>query len=304
MATIGIAAYAIRARLKRTSDPLYLGTLSPPGGLHGIVKGFLGSLKKTHARDEESQLLQRVIRLDTDVDSCWGLLESGEYGFEAKGVDINTLKPSYKRKSQDAELIPFYFRLYLPSANDTGIMLLQRHGPRGVFHSFSSALRDFVGQKLPDHALDITRLVPAEVLGELLKGGVRAVEITTYKVPTDIADKYRFLGNLQKAGTVTVEFKAKKKAYLFPPSWLKRITTGQTKVVELPVDLGPGRIRLKVDYHGKTRVVDLSSPETIAPYTDATDDLDIQDSGHPSYESVDSYCTDLLRELLEQLGKA
>ncbi len=303
MATIGIAAYALRIRLKRTDDPLYLGAVDAPhGGLYSHVKKFFESLQKKHAHDALSQLLQRVVQLDSNADSLWGLIESGEYGYAAEGIDVQTLKHSYERKALDAEMIPFYFRIYLPAQNDMGVMLLERHGTRGIFHALSGALRDYVQEKLPDHVLELTRLVPAEVMSELLKGGVRAIQITTYRVPSDIADKYRFLGNLSNAGTVTVEFKAKKKAFLFTPQWLKRITEGRAKIIELPADLGPGRILIRVDYRGKSRTVDLGHLETIAPYVDATAELNMR-SGHPTFASIDGYCAELLGELLAQLGR-
>jgi hypothetical protein len=303
VATIGIAAYALRVRLRRTDDPLHLGTVDEPhGGLYSHIKRFFESLQKAHD-DAASQLLQRVVQLDSDADTVWGLVESGEYGYAAEGIDVKTLKHSYKRKPLDAELIPFYFRIYLPAQNDMGIMLLERHGPRGIFHALSSVLRDYLKEKLPDHVLDLTRLVPAEVMSELLKGGVRAIQITTYRVPSDIADKYRFLGNLRNAGTVTVEFKAKKKKFLFKPQWLKAITGGKARILELPADLGPGRIHIQVDYRGKSRTIDLANLETIAPYVDATSELKLK-SGHPTYKSINGYCVDLLEELLTQLGKA
>ena len=50
-------------------------------------------------------------------------------------------------------------------------------------------------------------------------------------------------------------------------------------------------------------MIDLADPSSIAPYIDATDDLEFEDSGHPRFESIDAYCVRLLGELLAQLGR-
>lgn len=305
MKTIGIATYSLRVRTKRGADYELLGNVDRRYNLADLLDQFLSSITNAQTVDEEAQIVLQATRHNRQEEELWGLLDSGEYGFAAQGVDVKTRNPSYTRNPTDAETIPFYYRAYLPKLGDLGLILLQRHGPRGVFTAFSHGFRQFFQEQLPDHVLEINRVVPAEVVRHLTDGQIRSIQVIAHSLPTDITDKLRFLGNRKEIGTFVIEAKAKKKKFLPVPTWLKRIRQGTTQVVELPTELreSDATVRIRVDYNGTTRTIDLSDPANIAPYINATEHLQIDPSGHPRFESIDSYAQQLIQELLQQLGR-
>lgn len=299
LATIGIAAYTLAVREKRDTQHLVLGNL-PFGGFHSVLGEFFDSLKKDQVPDDENKLLQSLLRHDRDDGTfthC-GILESGEYGFEAKGIDTKTLKQSYHRRAQDAEMLPFYFAVRAPDEHDGAVVLLQRHGPHGIYAAFKSALYRFCEKRLPKYHLDFGHLVPAEVVAQLKEGGVRSIKVTAYKVPEDMADELKFLGNHPDPGTFSVEIKAKRDGFLHDPGWLKK-----SRAIVIPDSWGQGKVEVKVSYNGKNRIVALNNPANISPYVDATAELEIEASGHPSYDSIHKYCGGLMKDLLTQLGR-
>jgi hypothetical protein len=304
--TIGIATYTCRIRAKRSEDYEPLGGIGGHHSLLELLAGYLESISGAHAVDETTQLVLQAARTTRDEGTLRGLLNGGEYGYAAEGFSIRSRRSTYRRTPEDAEVIPFYYRAFLPALSDIGILVLQRYGQFGVFTSFSKGFKSFLEHSLPDHVLEINRLVPAEVVRHLTDGDIRAIQVIAHSLPTDITDKLRFLGNRQDIGTFVIEAKAKRDHFLTPPAWLRRIREQRARVVELPIELdgSDATIRLRVEYDGTTRVIDLNDPSNLAPYINATDEITLEPSGHPQFDSIDSYCTTLLAELLQQLGRA
>lgn len=305
MKSIGVATYTIRLRPKRGTEYELLGEFDGRTSLRKFLHGFLRSLETSHANDELNKHLLRARGVMEDESDLRGFLDAGEYGFGAEGVNVQTLAKSYKRKADDAELIPFYLRFHLPDANDTGLLLLQRFGAQGVFHSLTEQLQQYFRDRHPDYILEMNRLVPIEMLKHLLDGQLKEITLTTYSIPNDIADKYKYLGNTREAGTMTVTFRAKKNGFLKDPPWVKKLRKGALTVVEVPQDLGgtPSKLRIKVAYNGKTRTLDMTQPDTMAPYIDATGQVKLATSGHPTEDSIEQFCVELRDSLLSQLGR-
>jgi hypothetical protein len=304
--TIGIATYTLKVRPKRSGDYEPLGGIDGRYSLAELLAGYLESISRAQAVDEKVQVVLQAVRRERDEDTLWGLLHSGEYGFAAEGFNIRSRRTTFRRTPEDAEVIPFYYRAFLPQVSDLGILLLQRYGGYGVFTAFSRGFKSFLDNYLPEHLLEINRLVPAEVVRHLTQGDIRAIQVVAHSLPTDITDKLRFLGNRQDIGTFVIEAKAKRNGALTAPPWLRRIREGRALMVELPTELdgSDATIRLRVDYEGKTRVIDLNDPNNLAPYVNATEDVLVESSGHPRFESINAYSANLLAELLHQLGRA
>lgn len=306
MRTIGIATYTIRVRAKRSEDFEPLGSIAGLWSMSEIIEQYLVSIEGIQTVDEEAQSMLQAVARNRDNDNHWGLLGNGEFGYAAEGINVRSRNTSYQRTPEDAEIVPFYFRAVTPSTSDIGVLLVQRYGALGVFTVFAKGLRAFFAEHLPEYTMEINRIVPTEVVTELMHGNIRAIQIVAHTLPTDITDKFRFLGNTSEIGSFTIEAKANRNSVLQSPKWLKRIREGRVSVVELPTELegSDARIRIRVEYEGKTRTIDLADPSSVAPYVDATQELEIDATGHPNFASIDAYCVRLLADLLKQLGKA
>jgi hypothetical protein len=304
MNSIGIACYSIKIREKRTNDYLPFGELEGGKSFYDFVRGYLDKLKKEHVVNEEDQLVLRAARSVHEEDITAGLLYSGDYGYEAAGFNVKTKKTSYRRTAEDAEVIPFYYQFVLPQQSNKGLMILQRHGHRGLLTALSTDLRAEFASQYDGYVLEIGRLVPAEVLKQLIEGDYIGIKVSTYTVPDDIADKFRYLGNLRQDGHLTITYKAKRSQALVEPDWLKAIRKNGAKLVELPDELKEmdAKVSIIVEYGGKQRDVNLNNLSAIAPYIDATNDLEIKKNGHPKFDSIHTYCNDLRTTLLADLG--
>lgn len=304
MAAIGIASYVVRVREKHKADFLKLGSLRGSKSFGESVREFLKSMCGMQSVDERAQLVLRSSNITEEGAITTGLFLSGEYGYSAEGVNVKTSHKSYQRKADDAEILPFYFLFFIPKEGDTAILILQRHGNVGIRTSVLRSLRKQFAVFYPDLVIVVERLVPSELVQNLIEGEVRGIKLTAYTVPDDIADKFRYLGNLRQEGTLTVSYLAKRDKIYKAPEWLSNARKKKAKLISLPVELNKmkARIQVNVRFGGQTRLVDITDPSNVAPYIDATSKLKILSSGHPDFNSIDKYCRNLLSSLLDEMG--
>ncbi len=250
--------------------------------------------------------LQRAARVGEDGDSIWGLLEAGDYGFSSDLINVGTFERSYRREVDDAELIPFYFILDAPANTDKGLLIVQRYGNRGVYTEFTTALRAAFDTRFPDYLLDIRRHVPRVIIDTLRQGSIKTIQLTSYELSDDLADKIQWKGNRDSVKEIAIIIKAQRKGSLPRPAWLdKMMKSNDADVYEVPDSLSDTAqsVRVAVSYLGKQRFIDLEQQEKIAPYVDVSDEVKLSATGHPEFESVHKSAQSLLFDLMKEIGR-
>lgn len=304
MITIGIATYSYKIRRKKDKDFLNLGDLGQDISTREFFSDFLKSIKSNHSVNENDNFVLSAGIIQEDGPVIKGILYSGEYGYSADGVNINTKNISYTRTPSDAEIIPFYFLAYLPDTRDTGIIILQRHGNKGIRTVLDKELKSRFSAQFPDHVYDLNQHIPGEVLDYLEGGELKSIELISYEIPHDRIDTLKQLGFCKHAGSLSLVFKANRNEFLEKPDWLRRLMKDRRSFSEISSEfqLPEGKIKISINYLGKPRNINLDDLRQVSPYIDATDDLTISSNGHPEFENIDQYCNDLLDRLLNEMG--
>ena len=128
--TISLSIYSITINKRGNRDELQI--LSDFNGgkdLYNYIASMLNVWKlnnKTHEEENPIALDEgenKAFRIGKDADGVFimhktgrsisGIIESGEYGTEEEGIDINTGKSTFKKKKTEALLKPFYFQFYI-----------------------------------------------------------------------------------------------------------------------------------------------------------------------------------------------
>jgi hypothetical protein len=306
MPAITLATYAVRIRKSRGSEPQYLSRFDGTNSFLTTFTKFLDELADGYSHDKSAQTLQQAASYKTTARRVYGQINVGEYGYVAKLVSAATLKDSYTRLADDAELIPFYYLLSAPDASKTATFVVQRYGGRGIYTEFSSRFRSWFRDQYPDHTIEFTRLVPAAVIRHLLNGHLKEIEFTAYEMPSDLTDQVRAFGNVTNIGELTIAVKAKRNSVLTRPAWLQRVLENKIKLVELSGEAGLGddRVKITVEWEGRRRIVDFHRPESIAPYIDVSKSVMIGPDGHPILSSIHDYSMKLVDDLESELGVA
>lgn len=300
-----IACYSIRVRERQSRTDLPLGGFLPGISLESVIADVIDDLTREAHVDDESQHFVQVTRVLKTQGEIRGQLSAGEYGRTAQGFNVRTNSRTYERRPPDAELVPLYFRFYLPDNQAVGVLLLQRYGHTGVFSQLKGLIAEAFRQRCPDHVLEIRQFAPAQLLQDMLAGGVKEVSLVTHRLPEDIADRLRLGGAEADVGTVEITVRAKRKGALRPDSalWRQALAGENSRLAELALRQDRGRLRVKVQYRGRERQYDFSRPDIATAYLDLTDQVTAGADGHPEFASLDAFCEGLRDEILHDLGR-
>ena len=283
---ISIAAYAINVNKR-----LKAGNVDIDGfqglDLQDIIIKFLKRSKTSAANLLEDKVLFRTKSISVDGRTITGLLEKGDYGYSADGVDVKTQKKTYERKKTDAELIPFYYLIYVPKKSQTGILLLQRFGSIGLFSSFQAEFKaDFLIQA-KDYVINFEPLILKSMVEDMEKSKkARKIKFRKYDIPTDIANAFSGAINSDEA---YIEYSIVAKRNKSLSNVMSKLTGGGNRVsIMSAVGFEADEMLMEVSLNGRKRTMNLGHPGLLRAYYDITDDVAIDgDTGHPTQKSLE-----------------
>lgn len=305
MPKISLATYSIVAHKRyQPKDPEIIRAIGPTSAdLLDITEQYLRSLQSRPAEDERAQAFMRLEQIHRTRNRIYGRLLCGGFGYAADLVDVKTQRKRYGRRTRDAELVPLYFSFEMPPKRRAGAAILQRFGPTGVRSLLSNGLSSHFAAHAPDYIVSLKPHLPAEVLAALLEGGLKAIEMITFKVPRDVTDAVHTEEYQPEEAYLVQEIRARRGQFLTRPQWLRDLAARRISAFELPeyMDTEADVIKLRIEYNGSIRTVDFNRLDRIRPYVDVTDEVEIT-QGHPTFESIDALASDMSAEILKRTG--
>ncbi len=263
----------------------------------------LDLLERNDNQKKVIKLKEDSITYQSDKRIISGIFESGAYGFESDIRDSKTNESKYKKQIDDAEILPFYFLVYIPKGLDIGIILLQRFGVNGIHRIFTSTFYDFFRSKYSALHIYYETFLSKELLDALLnKGQIKEMILRRYDLPTDKADKYNLKG--MKNELLSMEYKLKsKKSTFFSKDQLKTFVKNKNKVFfSSPSDDAKNKISIVMIQDNTKRTIDLSDTGKLRPYYYVNEKEVVKDtSGHPNFVSLDKYAKKLLGTFIADL---
>lgn len=286
--TVILASYTIRLIDKRTNDYAYLdGTHGGLDILH-VLERFLDSVKTDYFHQRDSKQIFKVIDLNKDAKSLYGVISCGKYGMSSDIVDTDTMSSAYSRKAKDALALPFYFLIYVTPNSRRAVLILQRIGNQGVFTVMTSAFRLFLRNFFSEYVLETKPHVPKQVLNYLSDGRIKSVTLTSHKIPRDFTDRVGLEGNEPKSivFTQTLTVKGKNDILTIPGLSNALKKTRQILEGEAASTDEVDQVKVNVSYNGRQRTVSFADPSSIAPYVDVSDDVTVTPNGHPDPDEM------------------
>lgn len=278
--------------------------------LHNEIANWRTTDETKIVKDEaQSKILRRHSRnFSLGTRSVFGLLESGEYGHEAALVNADTGQDSYKKKLKDAEMIPFYFHLHIPSDGTVGLLVLQTYKQFGVQGIFTSAISKAFRQKHPEFIIEFNPLFSKELVDKFLnEGSISKISfrdtdvnskfsdfIPNVKIPREFFDieinviaKRRRKGPKRFADAISGLIKGHHKLNQLVE--LKNFETSETKVV--------------ANLNGRQRTVDIDKLDSIGSFFDVTNEMGWNNNTmQPTFDSVHAAAKTILDDTIDSLG--
>lgn len=301
MARIYLGAYALRVRRLRAREYESIRMGEEGVDLTSFFFQYAEILADLSSRNELSQSILQARSVSRSDSEVWGHVQSGDYGYTAELVDAESGRHTYDREANEAELLPFFFLLRAQSGAKVGVIVLQRYGQYGVKAEFIDAAKERFREEFPEFIMDVNRLVPQAVIEALQESSLVQVDVISHTIPSDIADLVRLRGSIEEEGYFVSSIKARRNQRFSMPRWIARILAGQAGLHERIGDQATN-VKVTVDFNGKRRKIDLQHPGSVTPHIDVTDDVEIDETGHPSLDSILSASRRLVSDLEAQLG--
>jgi hypothetical protein len=316
MSTISLAPYTIRVRRRGEKTAfLPLGRLDAADDAFDRFLGFFKNLKTRH--DRASKTFLRHIRFEPDSPNrvLEGILETGEYGYEAELIDVdaNPPKPTHRRRASEAELLPFYFRLDVPQQADQGFLILQRFGNLGIKAAMEDALVQFFAGT--PYLVELHPLVPEKVIEKWTHAmKVRRLRLVSFKVPQTITRAFQ-LGDSEEVYSELVIRARKGHTFPLPARLRNKNGEGFVEVQEMQEEIkelrrrlkgifAPDTLKVEVSVAGRTRTLDMTDPGNLVAYHDVTEAVSpLGRNGHPDWEKIREEARKLAMDLRETVQK-
>ena len=262
-----------------------------------FLNGVLGGIKtKTLEDQKELQQAFSVPKLVKHGRKLRGEIKTGQYGHESDIVNVKTTEIVYRRKKEDAEMLPFYFYFEIPEGIEDGILILQRTATVGIRGLLYWVLNTAFQNKYPEYRLRFEPMVAGSEFEKFKNGKIQKISFVKKTIPADIADAYD-RGHQEVHGTAELVVRARRGSILPLHDLLSRAFTNrqQNGIVVLNETYENVKAQVKVGH--ATRTINVANPGKIRSYFDITDTVKMGTSGHPLYESLEKEADKLAAEL-------
>ena len=305
MARFSLGCYSVRLRDKDSHENLRLDSIGGSKNLLNLFSNYLEERESGYAVNGGSQRVLLVRRFMVEGSLAKGIIETGEYGYEAELRDVQTADVTYQRTANDAEMMPFYFLAYLPHNLDEGILILQRRAQYGIRTVLGKDFADYFRRIQSGIVVDVNPLLPDQLINEFLQyGRITKIRFVRFTIPSDLTDAFEGGGHVEDLGQAELVISAGRNRRLPLVGRVRDVIGGNRNVknmIEL-TNFDYDNVKVELDVGGSRRTVDLSNTFKLRAHYDITSELEIGPNGHPKFASIDSIATELLQDLRKTLG--
>jgi hypothetical protein len=294
---IGIHIYRITVHRTRKPQKIQLSSGGEGANLFSATKYFIETFSQ--ATEEGSQIARPWYFDQVIVDgrSWHGLIRYGSSGYESEIVDRRTRSLRFKREITDMDVIPLYFRIWVPDKGDYALIALQTFGLRSCVNRVREALEQYFRRSHDGFRLTYSPVVMTDL--ESIRSATvksisfvkrdtasdRAVDqlgIPTTMVDYDLRITAKRRENLGRVGAIIERVKSLGKH--------ETIDALGEEFDEAQAYVKVGNRRRKVTLFGvskETGKVDLSEEVSRLP------------NGHPKFESIANEVRDLFIDIVQ-----
>lgn len=314
MSSFSLACYTIRVN-KTSSEDKSVKSLMLDGSSGGLdlmifVKDFFDRMHEKQIVDPDNKTVMKVSHSSTPSPSrIVGIVEGGNYGLSSNLVHNKTGATVHSRAKDQAELLPFYFHLFIPEKANEAILILSRVDNKGIRKDLEKVIIKTFGQKNQDCEIKIAPLICDAIIENYLKNGqIKSLRFIKFNISHDLVDSLdEGHQEIQISREITYHVKDRKqylpmKTEIF--SNFFKTPKKERKVQSLlelkETDGEYDTIKVDVEIGGSHKTIDLGNFKRVRSYFDITKDplLEIDPNGHPTFDSIDKIADLLCRDMI------
>lgn len=304
-----------------------------PIDLFAILSDELNGYNNTDEKSQKKYNFQ-VNCLDNEKRMISGIVNSGDFGYEAILVNVDDEKQVKKRGVRDAELIPYYYLIYLPKNSEYGYLILERFQKSGIqtifINSLESIIKGEINNEELQYKIDTGNCFNKSLFLDILKDSdikeITAIRTFSHPAPAEMSDdKADKLSKSKREKKVTKDIvDYHKKTSLQPvgkqgpvAAFVKRLQQivlgdkiigndllkefGVSDYDELTIRVRHNNMDRSIKLYDKDIKLDYNNQ--LFPYIDITKKVQKSVGGHPIFESIDMVAKEHLSFLLNNDNK-
>lgn len=306
MARYSLAAYTLRVKDKANNQYVQIDNFNNGIDIFNVFNTYLSNLTTNSAHDSRERKLLRVENLTAHPREriLNGIIGTGEWGYESVLYDITRDLESHRRRTNEAEILPFYYLINLPRNSNDGIIILQRFQQFGIRGVLLKDFNTYFDSQWPEFKIEINPLVPEQLVTQYLsEGRITKLRFIQFRLPNDLANFYESQDHIEEEGHTELVVCAKRNRYIPVVSRIQEYMDHRRelrRLIELQ-NFEYDTVKVEVMIHKNRRTIDLSNLNKIKAYYDITEELQVSDTGHPQFDSIDNIAESLLRDLTAAL---
>jgi hypothetical protein len=244
----------------------------------------------------------KVIQTDVHNRSICGIIESGIYGLSSNLRDVGTDSITYKKKKSDADVLPFYFLVYIPEDTDEGILLLQRTGKYGIRSSFGVFIDKYFSEKYKGYAVEVNTIIQEEIIKRMLYSGtIKKLRCVKYQAPVDGFDGLDE-GHEEVPYNMEIVLSGNRIPVMTKIRNFFESKTSVRNLIELrDFNFDYDTVKVDVEVDGNLRTFDLGRLNRTRTYYDISQQVALDTDDHPKFSSIDIIAKGYLKEIIGQL---
>lgn len=282
---VGLHIYSVTQHKKRNKIKIEFSKNGDGARLRDYADRFF-RLHSTPDDDENNSRTWFFEPKPNNGNSYHGIIRYGSSGYESDIIDRKSRDLNYKRKVTDIDVIPLYYRLWVPSAGEFALLALQTFGQRSCVNRVQSALIRGYSANNNGHLIVVKPIVPTK-LKNFRNAEVKSINLRKLDYSSDSAENQ--IGSQSTLVDLDVSFTAKPRRNLgLLGSLAGRIQSAAGKDVLSYNDTQFDEATAEVSLDGKRRRVTLIGVDRNAGKFDLTEDIRREPNGHPEFNSISS----------------
>ena len=265
---------------------------------------YVPSGSKVIVNDEEKQ---KIVRLVPNTLKLFGrqitsLVETGDYGTISNIIDSVTGEVKYKKRAQDADVLPFFIMFYIPQDMTSAIMISQRFKEFGATSIVIDTIKKEFKEKHPTVQMEFSALKSTTLSDKYLSSG-KLKKISFKCFDSKVLNSS--LNNIEGLNTndYTLEYNIipkRGKSIPSPIINMFRLNRDNSKSISQLIKIpyyDYDDVSFDLNLNGHNRTLKASDIESLGSFFDITNDIITGADGLPTYESIKKVAESILDDI-------
>lgn len=274
-----------------------------PTGLGSELNSFLPTFIKENTDTNQLEQTERSWRLlpQNDVGrGKHGIIRYGTFGYGSDIVSQSDGALKLRRTATDVEEIPLYYQFWIPESGNVGFSVLQSFRDRSCVRLVLSALIKSFNERHENLKLTAKRVMPTDDKAYSSTIAKKLI-LSKKKVPKDRAEILRNLPSDELDVELSITSKGRAGFGLFTDlqKSIKAAAHGAAFVLD-GIEFDEASATVKVG--GGYKKVSIIGPSNSAGVIDVTDEVELDEKLHPTFDSVADIATKTIEDFRYAYG--